>query len=64
VIGTDGLAAAVAASGWERLLADLVRTPSHPGIARQEERVAGARGLARATVSKRRSTRPRPAALT
>lgn len=37
---TDGLVAAIRGSGWERLLAELVRTPSHPGIARQEERVA------------------------
>jgi acetylornithine deacetylase/succinyl-diaminopimelate desuccinylase len=40
VSGPDGLAAAIAASGWERLLAELVRTPSHPGVVRQEERVA------------------------
>lgn len=34
------LDSAIAASGWERLLVDLVRTPSHPGLDRQEERVA------------------------
>jgi acetylornithine deacetylase/succinyl-diaminopimelate desuccinylase-like protein len=31
----------VAASGWEQRLVDLVRTPSHRGIPRQEERAAG-----------------------
>jgi acetylornithine deacetylase/succinyl-diaminopimelate desuccinylase family protein len=40
VSGPEDLVAAIRASGWERLLAELVRTPSHPGIARQEERVA------------------------
>lgn len=33
--------AAIDASGWEQLLVDLVRTPSHRGIERQEERAAG-----------------------
>jgi len=36
----DAVARAIDASGWELLLADLVRIPSHPGIERQEERVA------------------------
>jgi len=34
------LSAAIDLTGWERLLVALVRTPSHPGITRQEERVA------------------------
>ena len=34
------MAEAIAATGWEALLVDLVRTPSHPGLPRQEERVA------------------------
>jgi acetylornithine deacetylase/succinyl-diaminopimelate desuccinylase len=34
------LVRAIAASGWERLLADLVKLPSHPGVERQEEAVA------------------------
>jgi acetylornithine deacetylase/succinyl-diaminopimelate desuccinylase len=35
----DALRAAVEGAGWEGLLADMVRTPSHPGLARQEEPV-------------------------
>ncbi|HZN56060.1 MAG TPA: M20 family metallopeptidase [Candidatus Polarisedimenticolaceae bacterium] len=38
--GSPDLSAAIDLTGWERLLAALVRTPSHPGIARQEERAA------------------------
>ena len=34
------VARAIAASGWEELAAELVRLPSHPGVDRQEERVA------------------------
>jgi acetylornithine deacetylase/succinyl-diaminopimelate desuccinylase len=40
VSDAHAVARAIAASGWETLLADLVRTPSHPGIERQEEQVA------------------------
>jgi hypothetical protein len=36
VSDAHAVARAIAASGWETLLADLVRTPSHPGIERQE----------------------------
>jgi len=40
VSGFEQLVEVVGTSGWERLLVDLVRTPSHPGVARQEEKVA------------------------
>ncbi len=34
------LAAEISSSGWLELLRDLVQTPSHPGLPRQEEEVA------------------------
>jgi succinyl-diaminopimelate desuccinylase len=38
--GADGpLSRAIAEADWTRLLAEMVRTPSHPGVARQEEQV-------------------------
>ena len=37
--GAAELDRAIDASGWPDLLADLVRTPSHPGVPRQEEAV-------------------------
>jgi succinyl-diaminopimelate desuccinylase len=37
VTGSDALFAAIDRSGWDTLLRDLVRTPSHPGLPRQEE---------------------------
>ncbi len=36
----ETLRAALTRSGWQELLAELVRTPSHPGLPRQEEAVA------------------------
>jgi len=40
VTGSASVSAALDAAGWERLLVDLVRTPSHRGLDRQEEAVA------------------------
>jgi succinyl-diaminopimelate desuccinylase len=37
VTGNEALFAAIDRSGWNALLRDLVRTPSHPGLPRQEE---------------------------
>jgi len=52
---TDPVAAAIDGSGWLPLLVEMVRTPSHPGVPRQEEAVVGvlerwlaARGIASA----------------
>ena len=38
--GPPSLSSALDATEWERLLAEMVRTPSHPGLLRQEERAA------------------------
>jgi acetylornithine deacetylase/succinyl-diaminopimelate desuccinylase len=51
----DRVAAAIDGAGWLPLLVEMVRTPSHPGVPRQEEAVVGvlerwleARGIASA----------------